>query len=120
MHLPLGCVISLDLVSEANLNCSTSHYVYETKCTICKDTYVGASRRRLEARISEHESSVRLNNNRTTLGQHASQHHYHEYPDYVPVSGTRDYENVFEQFDLRVLEKKDTIDTFLKEGLTLE
>ena len=75
----------------------------------------------MEARISEHESSVRLNNNRTTLGQHASQHRYHEDPDYVPVSGKRDYENLFEQFDFKVLEKfKDTIDTFLREGLTLE
>ncbi|MCP4489316.1 MAG: GIY-YIG nuclease family protein, partial [Gammaproteobacteria bacterium] len=108
---------------DANLNCSTSHYVYEAKCTVCKDTYVGASRRPLEARISEHESSVRLNNNRTTLGQHGARqrHQYHEDPDYVPVSGKRDYDKFFEHFDFKVLEKcKDTLDTFLREGLTLK
>ncbi len=65
----------------------------------------------MEARISEHESSAWLNNNRITLGQQASQHRYYEDPDYVPVSGKRDYENFFEQFDFKVLEKcKDTID----------
>ena len=105
----------------ADIDCSTRHYVYKAKCTKCGDLYVGASRRPIKGRISEHESSFRLNNGRTSLGQHAAEHRRMDNPKYKPKAGKRDFETFFKHFEFSIEERcKDTLDTFIREGLAID
>ena len=104
----------------ADIDCSTRHYVYKAKCTKCGELYVGASRRPIKGRISEHESSFRLNYGRTSLGQHAAEHRRMDNPKYKPITGKRDFETFFKHFEFSIEERcKDTLDTFVREGLAI-
>ena len=66
--------------------CSTSHFVYRADCKQLGDQYIGASRRPLKNRHQKHESSFRLINNRTTLGQSTTRRTTRS----SPIAGTRD------------------------------
>ncbi len=108
-------------ICEAELTCATRHYVYQARCTTCGDSYIGASRRPLAGRISEHESSYRLNNNRTALGQHATEHRRQNDTNYIPVSGRRNFDQFFRNYEFEIIDKcKDTLETFIREGLLIE
>ena len=101
-------------------DCSTSHFVYQADCNQCGDQYIGASRRPLKNRLQEHESSFRLNNSRTTLGQHASEHRMENNEEYRPKAGTRDFEKFLEYYDFNIVKKcKDTLETFINEGMLI-
>ena len=105
----------------ADIDCTTRHYVYKARCTKCGDLYIGASRRPVKGRINEHESSFRLNNSRTTLGHHAAEHRRQDDPHYTPASGKRDLNKFLENYEFGILERcKDTLDTFIREGLAIE
>ena len=101
-------------------DCSTSHFVYQADCNQCGDQYIGASRRPLKNRLQEHESSFRLNNSRTTLGQQASEHRMENNEEYRPKAGTRDFEKFLEYYDFNIVKKcKDTLETFINEGMLI-
>ena len=101
-------------------DCSTSHFVYQADCNTCGDQYIGASRRPLKNRLQEHESSFRLNNSRTTLGQHAAEHRKESNEIYRPKAGTRDFEKFLEFYNLNIVRKcKDTLETFINEGMLI-
>ena len=101
-------------------DCSTSHFVYQADCNQCGDQYIGASRRPLKNRLQEHESSFRLNNSRTTLGQHASEHRMENNEEYRPKAGTRAFEKFLEYYDFNIVKKcKDTLETFINEGMLI-
>ncbi len=70
----------------AGIDCDTRHFVYQASCNKCGDQYIGASRRPILNRIQEHESSVRINNARTTLGHHAARHRHDDGTVYVPTT----------------------------------
>lgn len=107
---------------KSDLECSTSHFVYQADCNKCGKQYIGASRRPLISRMKEHESSFRLNNNRTTLGQHAMEHRKesNETERYTPKQGVRNFEKFLEYYDVKVVKKcKDTLETFINEGMII-
>ena len=96
------------------------HFVYQANCNECGDQYIGASRRPILNRIQEHESSFRINNDRTTLGQHAAKHRHNDGTIYVPTTGTRNFESFFKQYSFDVVKKcKDTLETFINEGMLI-
>ncbi len=102
------------------IDCATRHFVYQASCNKCGDQYIGASRRPILNRIQEHESSVRINNARTTLGQHAARHRHDDSTVYVPTTGTRNFNSFFKQYSFDVVKKcKDTLETFINEGMLI-
>ena len=74
-------------------------------------------------RVKEHESSVRLLNERTTLGEHI----LHSHPpspsklDKIKEQkGKRDFDNFFEHYQFTIKRKcRDTLETFIYEGLDI-
>ena len=120
------CQSSTCLFCPNGLPCNTSHYVYKFSCNTCSANnitaeYIGASRRSLVNRFSQHEASVRRYNTRTTLGQHMIQSH----PELRTTAadqkrGKVDFGNLLQLFTPEILKTcKDTLDTFLWEGLLI-
>ena len=100
--------------------CSTSLFVYRADSKQLGDQYIGASRRPLKNRHPEHESSYRLNNSRTTLRQHASEHCTENKDEYRPKAGTRDFEKFLEYHDFSIVRKcKDSLETYINEGMLI-
>ena len=60
--------------------CQLTDVVYEATCTLCQQTYIGQTRRKLHDRIREHTYAARKHDNylriRRTLRQHSPQHHH--------------------------------------------
>ena len=85
---------------------------------ICSKKYNGASARPAIYRFNEHESSTRLLNDRTTLGQHIAEHSRTYDTIKAGEKGTRDYASFFDKYNLEIVAKcRDTLETFVKEGL---
>ena len=107
------------------LSCGTSHFVYEAECKTCRGKYNGASARPLPYRINEHESSCRLQNDATTLGQHIKHHIRNSdisiNDEYELLKGKRNHEFLFNNFDIQIVRKcYDSLDTFINEGLVIK
>ena len=65
-------------------------------------------------------SSFRLNNSRTTLGQHAAEHRKESNEIYHPKAGTRDFEKFLEFYNFNIMRKcKHTLETFINEGMLI-
>ena len=93
------------------------YFVYEAICEHCGGRYLGASARPASERLKEHEASVRLQNSRTTLGEHILTEHP---PSTAPIKGKRDYDNFFGHYKFRILRKcRDTLESFIYEGLDI-
>ncbi len=86
----------------------------------CGEQYIGASRRPVLGRLQEHESSYRLNNDRTTLGQHEAEHRNEDGESYEPTRGTRNFGKFFHQYDVNIRKRcRDTLETFISEGMLI-
>ena len=80
---------------------------------VCPKKYSGGSARPATYRVNEHESSTRLLNDRSTLGQHAQTH-----SSEAGVKGKRDYDKFFDKFNFKIVATcRDTLETFITEGL---
>ena len=56
--------------------CTTKKVVYEIKCTICQDTYIGETKRLVRLRFNEHLRDAKNKTIDTPLGDHMrNQHH---------------------------------------------
>lgn len=109
-----------------NIDCTTRHFVYKAKCLICWKSYIGASYRPAADRIKEHESSIRLQNDKSALTKHFLQDHHDLLPS--PLSqllnnhhkGSRDMDTFFKNFDFSIIKRcRDTLDTFINEGIEI-
>ena len=112
------------ILCKSNIPCKTSNYVYKFKfnnCPTSSKDYIGCSRKFVDQRFEQHESSVRRYNNITALGQHMCTAH----PDLkIPAAdvkrGTIDMSNFLKNFTPEILKScKDTLDTYLWEGLMI-
>jgi len=104
---------------KAGMPCSLTHYVYQLTCNTCpsedKPIYIGCSRRKVPKRMGNHESSVRLVNERSTPGAHMVETHPSE-----PVRGKVDMDTFFKKWTPEILHRgRDTLDAFLWEGLKI-
>ena len=101
------------------MKCKERHVVYEAVCRICDYNYIGVCNRWLEKRLSEHEASIRLENQRTTLGAHVTQHTADQYS--TPFCTEKpNMENLLDSYTVNKIDKgKDTIEAFIKEGLRI-
>lgn len=101
------------------MRCKERHVVYEAVCRICDYNYIGVCNRWLEKRLGEHEASIRLENQRTTLGTHVTQHTADQYS--TPYCTEKpNMENLLDSYTVTKLDKgKDTIEAFIKEGLRI-
>ena len=103
-----------------DIDCKSQHVVYKAICRRCQKRYLGATARITLGRLNEHESSFRLLNNRTTLGEHALEHMEEDGTDIdsarIDRKGRRDYDNFFNTYEFKIHKKcKDTLETFLTE-----
>ncbi len=88
-------------IHQNNINCKQQYIVYRATCQLCGEQYIGGSARPSSERIKEHEASVRLQNTRTTLGEHLLSKHATNLPDTVR-KGHRDYNNFFQLYDFKI------------------
>ena len=116
---PNNCKCTL---CQHGITCTQKNIVYEASCNKCHESYVGATSRPSIKRILEHESSVRLKNNRTTIGQHFQTH----YPKSSTVTRSSikktkpDLENFLKHFKFTKIDQaKDSFGVFILEGLAI-
>ena len=50
--------------------CHTRNLVYNAKCRLCENSYVGVTTRPFKDRFGEHEASIRLKNTKSALSAH--------------------------------------------------
>ena len=55
--------------------CQLTNVVYEATCTLCQQTYIGQTRRKLHDRIREHTYSARKHDNTSAFGEHYANTH---------------------------------------------
>ena len=115
----LTCSDTECVLCSNNYPCRPKHQV---QCNLCQNgpqqSYIGASRRRPIHRLKEHEASSRRFNNRTSIGQHMKKHHSDLEPD--NITRKVNLPNFFTIFTPNIVERgKDTLDTFIREGLTI-
>eukprot|EP00116_Pleurobrachia_bachei_P013717 sb/3473979/ len=60
-----------------DINVRERYVVYQVTCTSCDNMYIGETTRPVISRMREHESSTRLGNRRTPLGEHLLDEHPH-------------------------------------------
>ena len=112
-----------------NMPCEDTHYIYKFSCNNCPSPsndhntkpnfYVGASRRKLNKRLKEHEASVRRFNTRTSLGEHMVKFHEDLKPN--TIKRKTDYNAFFTNFTGQIIDHgRDTLDTFLKENMAIK
>ena len=65
---PPGC--SLRSCPIPHLNCTTTFVVYEVKCLICKEIYIGSTTRALHQRAKEHLAAAKKHDESSALGVH--------------------------------------------------
>ena len=106
---------------QQDINCTQQYIVYEAICEHCGGRYIGASARPASERLNEHESSVRLLNSRTTLGDHIRHEHAPSISNSTTTSkGRRNYDNFFGHYNFKILRTcRDTLETFIYEGLDI-
>ena len=106
------------VMHQHNIDCKQRYIVYQATCQLCNEKYIGGSARPTSERLNEHEASVRLQNTRTTLGEHVIEKHSSTLP--LKTKGRRDYDNFFKFYDFKVRRKcRDTLETFIYEGLDI-
>ena len=94
-------------------NCRERYVVYQATCTHCNDSYIGETTRTVISRMKEHESSTRLGNRRTPLGEHLLDEHPHLISG---GSGTREWDTFLSNFKVDILGRsRDTLGTYLLE-----
>ena len=108
-----------------DIDCQKRHVVYKATCTECGEQYIGATARPIAQRLKEHESSVRLQNERSSLSDHLLQAHPHTNNtangSRIIKRGVRDYGSFFKLFDFRVQRTcRDTLETFLCEAIEID
>ena len=131
INKPCSC-----LSCNVGVPCGLRNFVYKANCQKCNEEYIGCSYRPAKARIGEHESSVRNNNKRTTLGQHMVEHGQDEESDSGATSSNenggrpirdkneRDRVNALElnkSYKFSIVRKcKDSLESFISEGLYIK
>ena len=60
--------------------CHHSHIVYQATCTLCKQTYIGQTTRRLHDRAHEHIAAVKHKHRTSALGEHYIEQHPNDDP----------------------------------------
>ena len=55
--------------------CQLTNVVYEATCTLCQQTYIGQTRRKLHDRIREHTNAARKHDNTSAFGEHYANTH---------------------------------------------
>ena len=55
--------------------CQLTNVVYEATCTLCQQTYIGQTRRKLHDRIREHTYAARKHDNTSAFGEHYANTH---------------------------------------------
>ena len=108
-----------------NIDCRKRHVVYKATCRECGEQYIGATARPIAQRLKEHESSVRLQNERSSLSDHLLQAHQPTSNatngSRVIKKGARDYKSFFRLYDFSVQRTcRDTLETFLCEAIEIE
>ena len=97
-----------------NVPCNATHVVYGATCRLCGKEYIGGTARPLRKRLEEHESSVRLGNIASALGEHSVEEHRDTGRG---RKGRRDFGTFFKHYDIRVLARsRDALGTFLSES----
>ena len=92
----------------ASLDCQRRHLVYNFKCNLCGDAYIGQTNRRFKDRFLEHERSISKSNNCSALSDHLRKFHPNQ-----PKSITN--------FNLTILDyQKDSISTAISESLLIK
>ena len=93
--------------------------MYEITCNACQKRYDGASQRPAVESLNEHESSFRLRNERTAIGQHYRAAH-RKRGDTIQ-RGKRDIEAFQDNFEIKIIKRcRDGLDAFLYEGLHIK
>ena len=88
--------------------CKETNVVYQAKCNICSQTYVGKTSTTLYKRITQHKSDLSNNKDKSPLGEHLDKQH----PD-TPKN--------LQQFQFSVLKKgNDPVDTLIREALLIK
>ena len=114
------CIMCDCPLHQNDIDCKSQHVVYKAICRRCQQRYLGATARITLGRVNEHESSVRLLNNRTTLGEHMLKHMEEDGMEgelgNVGKNGKRDYDNFLKNYEFKIHKKcKDKLETFLTE-----
>ncbi len=96
-----GCIVNSTI-------CYAKNVIYEAKCAICNDVYVGETKRFLHLRAREHLTNIRKNNiQASALALHFYIKHRHEDIPDVP-------------FTIKIIQKaKDTPDRKIREALLI-
>ena len=89
-----------------HLNCTTTFVVYEVKCLLCKEIYIGSTTRSLHQRAKEHLAAVKKHDETSALGEHYRIQHVTDHPQL--------------EFRIARLTEKDELRLRIEEAITIK